>query len=163
MDYTYGEEIPLDAVAPLFASAARSSANASRSKIDTFRNTSTTEASSTNAFSNAVRQEMHSENEDDEMEEGELLEEGEITEDSSDEAELVAASLIPSGHNAKQEEPTTSQSLPYDWTQRIQPLSSSKEVPLYMPNVTSVRHQAEASPSTTPQRKFVCPLYFSTA
>jgi len=165
MDFTYGEELPLDAVAPLFAaSAARASSNvASTSAPNTLlsRNLSHSNTSSRKILhSNSVN------NEDDEMEEGEVLEDGEISESSSDEAEFVAASLIaPTSRVSKSDYAETSQSLPREWIQRLQ---SQRPSSIALPPVSSsftgpAHHQAVAGPSNTSHCTFVFYRNFSTA
>lgn len=143
MDLTYGEEIPFDAVAPLFAAsaAARAASVAGTSK------TPASAPYSLGIVSTALSKQSTCipKDDDDEMEEGELLEDGEISEDSSSEAEFIAASLIASRSRGTD----TAQSLPQDWIQRLQPLSSTHttNAPLSGRSTATLRHQAIAGPS----------------
>jgi hypothetical protein len=160
MDYTYGEEIPLDAVAPLFAASAAARASASN-VASTSQATASIPYSSGTVNTTLTKQSASAPEDNDEMEEGELLEDGEISEDSSSEAEFIAASLIASKHRGAKEP----QSMPLGWIQRLQPLSSARTTvaPLGGGSTATARHQPIAEPSISSQRTsafFVC---FSTA
>lgn len=160
MDYTYGEELPLDAVAPLFASAARASSSSHQQLAGSVQAGS----ASASKISMQVKDGQKGK-EEDELEEGELLEDGEISEESSDEAELVAASLIAHAHGAKNlEGPNTSQSLPPDWIQRLQPQEdSSRALSASGSRLPGLSDQGKTGSSSANQRTFLDLSCFSTA
>ncbi|KAK9898255.1 hypothetical protein P389DRAFT_201171 [Cystobasidium minutum MCA 4210] len=146
MDITYGEEVPLDAVAPLFANS--KSSNSSASALSSYHgplapSSSSSSPPSTSSYNKQVDsttvKASSSLPDDDEMEEGELLEEGEISEESSDESELIAATLIAPAYNPKKRktDPVSASSLPlvtfpplhHDLSLRIAPSYTSSSSP----------------------------------
>lgn len=162
MDYTYGEELPLDVVAPLFASAAR----ASSSNLPQPAGSSQPASRSTSKISTQVKDMQDEEEEEDDLEEGELLEDGEISEETSDEAEFIAASLIATAPSAKQAKARdTLHTLPQDWIHRLEPQSTSttalSETGCRLPEV--FHPSKTGSSAATHQSTFIDLSYFSTA